>query len=72
MCSRPFDLSVFPIHVARVPAAPFARSCLARPLLPFQIAVPGFLGAPAALSTSRRKVNSRQRLVALSPVSLIP
>jgi hypothetical protein len=25
MCSRAFDLSVLPIHVARVPAAPFAR-----------------------------------------------
>jgi hypothetical protein len=25
MCSRPFDLSVLPIFVTRVPAAPFAR-----------------------------------------------
>lgn len=43
----------------------------ARPLLPFPIAVPGFLGALAALGTSRRKVNSHQRLAALPAVSLI-
>jgi hypothetical protein len=42
------------------------------PLLPFPIAVPGFLGALAALGTSRRKVNSHQRLAALPSMSLIP
>jgi hypothetical protein len=45
---------------------------LARPLLPFPIAVPGFLGAVAALGTSRRRVNSRQRLTALPAMSLAP
>jgi len=44
----------------------------ARPLLPFPIAVPGFLGALAAVGTSRRKVNSHQRLTALPAMSLIP
>ena len=44
----------------------------ARPLLPFPIAVPGFLGALAALGTSRRKVNSHQRLAALPAMSLAP
>jgi len=41
-------------------------------LLPFPIAVPGFLGTLAALGTSRRKVDSHQRLAALPFISLIP
>jgi hypothetical protein len=38
-----------------------AASRIARPLLLFPIAMPGFLVALAALGTSRRKVNSNQR-----------
>ena len=41
-------------------------------LLPFPSAVPGFLGALAALNTSRRKVNSHQRFATLPSVSEIP
>jgi hypothetical protein len=41
-------------------------------LLPFPIAVPGFPGALVALNTSRRKVNSHQRLATLPSMSLIP
>jgi hypothetical protein len=45
---------------------------VADPTAPFPIAVPGFLGALAAVGTSRRKVNSHQRLTALPAMSLIP
>ena len=56
------------------PKAPLylAHSRSARPLLRFPFAVPGFLDALAAVGTSRRKVNSHQRLTALPAMSLIP
>jgi hypothetical protein len=38
---------------------------VADPSAPFPIAVPGFLGTLAALGTSRRKVDSHQRLATL-------
>jgi hypothetical protein len=57
----------------------FTHLCRSRPrgsirslLLPFPIEVPGFLGTLAALGTSRRRVNSHQRLVTLSSMSLTP
>src|SRR6266513_4423254 len=74
-CPRSLAASLAALpSMSLIPFAPWklVRCPTRSSLLQFPIAVPGLLDALSALGTSRRKVNSHQRLTVLPAMSLIP